>query len=140
LKANWPTYQAFAHIIYLIFLFVTDDSSISCHNPFATVIATVTVSESEMVLRQAVVDDWRCSLSGLVIYFSVMAAALWWCVLTITWCLSAGFQWSPEGLDAYSGTKCSVRINVSTNNGYTTQPLFNVVVSFTLHSVTRNHS
>jgi hypothetical protein len=35
----------------------------------------------------------------MLFYFFLMAGSLWWCMLAITWFLSAGLQWGQEAID-----------------------------------------
>ena len=66
---------------------IPDDDSISC-----------TQFGGEKILEQGVPGNMRCSFFGLFVYFFTMSAVLWWVMLMVAWCLSTGFQWSPEGI------------------------------------------
>ena len=68
-------------------LIFSDDDTIAC-----------TDFGGERLLHQGVTNEWRCSLTSMLIYFFTVSAILWWVMLTVAWCLSTGFQWSPEGI------------------------------------------
>nr|AJE25506.1 frizzled B [Oscarella lobularis] len=40
-----------------------------------------------------------CTATFMVLYFSMMAASIWWVVLTFTWFLAAGMKWSNEAIE-----------------------------------------
>lgn len=40
-----------------------------------------------------------CTIAFMSLYFFMMAASIWWVVLTITWFLAAGLKWSHEALE-----------------------------------------
>ena len=43
-----------------------------------------------------------CAIQFLVLYFFVIAAAMWWVILTLTWFLAAGLAWSSEAIESIS--------------------------------------
>lgn len=43
-----------------------------------------------------------CTIIAVMLYFSWMAAALWWVVLAFTWFLAASLKWAPEGIARHS--------------------------------------
>ena len=43
-----------------------------------------------------------CALVAMLIYYFVLASAVWWTLLTITWCLESKLRWSPEALEEKS--------------------------------------
>ncbi len=47
-------------------------------------------------------DNAKCVLTFIVLYYFSIASELWWLMLTLTWYLSAGRKWVPEGIDACS--------------------------------------
>jgi hypothetical protein len=91
-------FLAFSYfIVSIVFLvgFGSDDS-IACNYPFAS--STINLA-SERILKQGTLHDWRCSVLGMLFYFFLMAGGLWWCMLAVTWFLSAGLQWGQEAID-----------------------------------------
>ena len=48
------------------------------------------------------IDDWRCTLTAMCLYFFLMAGSLWWVMLTVAWFLSAGLKWGQEAIDVKS--------------------------------------
>lgn len=47
-------------------------------------------------------DNPRCVLTFMVLYYFSLASSLWWVILTFTWYLSAARKWVPEGIEAWS--------------------------------------
>lgn len=47
-------------------------------------------------------QDWRCTLLFMVVYFFGMAGSIWWLVLTVCWFLSASLKWGQEAIDVQS--------------------------------------
>ena len=43
-----------------------------------------------------------CTIIAFLLYFSWMAAALWWVTLAFTWFLAASLKWAPEGIGKHS--------------------------------------
>lgn len=43
-----------------------------------------------------------CAIIAFLLYFSWMAAALWWVTLAFTWFLAASLKWAPEGIGKHS--------------------------------------
>jgi len=56
----------------------------------------------ERTIRQGSMQDWRCTLLFMVIYFFGMAGSIWWLMLTVCWFLSASLKWGQEAIDAQS--------------------------------------
>merc|ERR1719510_491433 len=56
----------------------------------------------ERTIRQGSMQDWRCTLLFMVIYFFFMSASVWWVVLTVCWFLSASLKWGQEAIDVQS--------------------------------------
>jgi len=56
----------------------------------------------ERTIRQGFMNDWRCTISFMTIYFFLMAGSLWWVVLTVCWFLSASLKWGQEAIDSQS--------------------------------------
>ena len=44
-------------------------------------------------------QDSRCSVIGMMLYFFEMAGALWWVMLSVAWFLQAGLRWGSEFLE-----------------------------------------
>lgn len=47
-------------------------------------------------------QDWRCTLSAMFLYFFLMAGSLWWLMLTLCWFLSAKLEWASPAIEARS--------------------------------------
>ena len=56
--------------------------------------------QSETIMKQGTLHDWRCSILGMLLYFFMTAGSIWWVVLTLAWFLSAGLKWGQESIDA----------------------------------------
>ena len=56
----------------------------------------------EKTISQGGMQDWRCTLIFMVIYFFFMSASVWWVILTICWFLSASLKWGQEAIDVQS--------------------------------------
>jgi len=56
----------------------------------------------EKTISQGSMQDWRCTLLFMVIYFFFMSASVWWVILTICWFLSASLKWGQEAIDVQS--------------------------------------
>jgi len=56
----------------------------------------------ERTIRQGSMQDWRCTLLFMVIYFFGMAGSIWWVMLTVCWFLSASLKWGQEAIDVQS--------------------------------------
>jgi len=56
----------------------------------------------ERTIRQGSMQDWRCTLLFMVVYFFGMAGSIWWLVLTVCWFLSASLKWGQEAIDVQS--------------------------------------
>jgi frizzled protein 1/7 len=56
----------------------------------------------ERTIRQGFLDDWRCTILFMIIYFFLMAGSLWWVMLTVCWFLSASLKWGQEAIDSQS--------------------------------------
>lgn len=56
----------------------------------------------ERTIRQGHMQDWRCTILFMIIYFFFMAGSLWWVMLTACWFLSASLKWGQEAIDAQS--------------------------------------
>lgn len=89
-------------ICYMVFLilhiisFVSGDS-LACGAPFESEQPNL---EPERLIRQGTIEDWRCSVVGMALYFFKMASALWWVMLTVAWFLNAGLKWGSEALES----------------------------------------
>ncbi len=89
-------------ICYLILIalyiigFVLGDS-VACGEPFDTEEENL---QTEGLIRQGTIEDWRCSVVGMALYFFRMAGALWWVMLTVAWFLNAGLKWGSEALES----------------------------------------
>uniref|UniRef100_A0A0N5A1U9 Frizzled-4 n=1 Tax=Parastrongyloides trichosuri TaxID=131310 RepID=A0A0N5A1U9_PARTI len=53
-------------------------------------------------LIESGVDNRLCALSFIFSYYFSTAGSLWWLTLTLTWYLSAGRKWVPEGIESFS--------------------------------------
>jgi len=58
--------------------------------------------ELERTIRQGSMQDWRCTLLFMILYFFGMAGSIWWVMLTICWFLSASLKWGQEAIDVQS--------------------------------------
>ena len=56
----------------------------------------------ERTIRQGSMQDWRCTLLFMVLYFFFMSASIWWVILTVCWFLSASLKWGQEAIDVQS--------------------------------------
>ena len=63
-------------------IFFLGDDTIACNEPFPSGAPGIL---TEMTLRQGILNDARCTLIGMALYFFIMSAALWWCMLTVIW-------------------------------------------------------
>jgi hypothetical protein len=43
-----------------------------------------------------------CTIIFMMLYFSFMAASVWWVILTLTWFLAAGMKWGNEAIEGYA--------------------------------------
>lgn len=43
-----------------------------------------------------------CTVIFMILYFSFMAASVWWVILTLTWFLAAGMKWGNEAIEGYA--------------------------------------
>jgi frizzled protein 1/7 len=43
-----------------------------------------------------------CTILFMLLYFFTMASYVWWCVLALTWFLSAGLKWGHEAIENHS--------------------------------------
>lgn len=84
-------------LIYVIGFIIGDQ--VSCGDAFEPDEPNV---EPERLIRQGTIQDWRCSILGMGLYFFTMAGSLWWVMLTVSWFLQAGLKWAPEGIDGKS--------------------------------------
>ena len=73
--------------------------SVSCNSAPAQVTNGL---QLERTIRQGSMQDWRCTLLFMVIYFFFMSASVWWVVLTVCWFLSASLKWGQEAIDVQS--------------------------------------
>lgn len=72
---------------------------ISCNEQPDTSLANLL---KERTIRQGFLEDWRCTILFMIIYFFLMAGSLWWVMLTICWFLSASLKWGQEAIDSKS--------------------------------------
>ena len=56
----------------------------------------------EKTISQGSMQDWRCTLLFMIIYFFFMSASVWWVILTVCWFLSASLKWGQEAIDVQS--------------------------------------
>lgn len=56
----------------------------------------------ERTIRQGSMQDWRCTILFMLLYFFGMAGSIWWLVLTVCWFLSASLKWGQEAIDVQS--------------------------------------
>jgi frizzled protein 1/7 len=84
-------------LFYLIGFALND--SVSCGEAFTPEESNI---EPEKLIRQGTIEDWRCSVLGMGLYFFTMAGSLWWVMLTIAWFLQAGLKWGSEAIDIKS--------------------------------------
>ena len=47
-------------------------------------------------------ENASCTVVFMIIYFFLMAASIWWVILTLTWFLAAGLKWGHEAIEASS--------------------------------------
>ena len=126
-------------IVSIIFLvgFGSDGDDIACNQPFTS--ETVNLA-SERVLKQGS-RDWKCSVIGMIFYFFLMSGSLWWCMLAITWFLSAGLQWGQEAIDGkatylhsfvwgLASVQTAVVLTLRKVEGTSLRTLLTVIVSF----------
>ena len=73
--------------------------SVSCNSAPAQVTNGL---QLERTIRQGSMQDWRCTLLFMVIYFFFMSASVWWVILTVCWFLSASLKWGQEAIDVQS--------------------------------------
>lgn len=89
-------------ICYLMFVLlhiisIPFGDSLACGAPFESDQPNL---EPERLIRQSTIEDWRCSVVGMALYFFKMASALWWVMLTVAWFLNAGLKWGSEALES----------------------------------------
>ncbi|XP_013792939.1 frizzled-4-like [Limulus polyphemus] len=84
LSASYNVYS----IAYFIRL-IAGRTEVSCH---------VDSQHEVSILIQEGLDNINCTIVFTLLYFSSMASAVWWLVLTFTWFLAAGLQWSHEAI------------------------------------------
>ncbi|XP_061418380.1 frizzled-3 isoform X2 [Lethenteron reissneri] len=72
--------------------FLLDDSAAACNAPGLAPGAAATVTQGSR-------NNKACTAVFMLLYFSAMAGALWWVVLTITWFLAAGLKWGREAIE-----------------------------------------
>uniref|UniRef100_A0A0K0DXJ0 Frizzled-4 n=1 Tax=Strongyloides stercoralis TaxID=6248 RepID=A0A0K0DXJ0_STRER len=53
-------------------------------------------------LIESGVDNRLCTISFIFSYYFSTAGSLWWLTLTLTWYLSAGKKWVPEGIESFT--------------------------------------
>lgn len=54
------------------------------------------------ILIQEGLENTKCAIVFLLLYYFGMASALWWVMLTLTWFLAAGLKWSYEAIERHS--------------------------------------
>ena len=81
-------------IIYVVGFSLGD--SVACGQAFEVKDINL---ETERLIRQGTMDDWRCQVTAMILYFFDIAGALWWVMLTVCWFLEAGLKWAPEAID-----------------------------------------
>uniref|UniRef100_A0A0N5BPC9 Frizzled-4 n=1 Tax=Strongyloides papillosus TaxID=174720 RepID=A0A0N5BPC9_STREA len=56
----------------------------------------------QLYLIESGVDNRLCAISFIFSYYFSTAGSLWWLTLTLTWYLSAGKKWVPEGIETFT--------------------------------------
>lgn len=69
-------------------------NAVACH--------TDLYEKSEVELLNQGTENASCTVVFMIIYFFLMAASIWWVVLTLTWFLAAGLKWGHEAIEASS--------------------------------------
>lgn len=64
-------------------------------------VACHTTKDGYELLNQGT-DHASCTVVFMIIYFFLMAASIWWVILTLTWFLAAGLKWGHEAIEASS--------------------------------------
>nr|AJE25509.1 frizzled B [Oscarella carmela] len=60
----------------------------------------IACDQTHGILIKADANHAGCTAIFMVLYFSMMAASVWWVVLTVTWFLAAGMKWSNEAIES----------------------------------------
>jgi len=85
-------------LLFIIgFCYEMAGNSVACGQPFDTDEANLS---PERLIRQGTIEDWRCSVIGMALYFFTMARALWWVMLTVAWFLNGGWTWGSEAIES----------------------------------------
>jgi len=69
-------------------------NAVACH--------TQKREQTEIELLNQGTENASCTVVFMIIYFFLMAASIWWVVLTLTWFLAAGLKWGHEAIEASS--------------------------------------
>ena len=89
LAVNYCVYSA-AYLYRLI----AGRTDVSCH---------MDSQHNVPILIQEGLDNINCTAIFLLLYYFGMASAVWWLVLSLTWFLGAGLNWSPDRIESKQG-------------------------------------
>nr|ABI98898.1 frizzled receptor 1 [Clytia hemisphaerica] len=70
-------------------------NAVSCHTQLKN-------RRGEIELLNQGTENASCTVVFMIIYFFLMAASIWWVILTLTWFLAAGLKWGHEAIEASS--------------------------------------
>lgn len=70
-------------------------NAVSCHTQLKD-------GKGQIELLNQGTDNAWCTVVFMIIYFFLMAASIWWVILTLTWFLAAGLKWGHEAIEASS--------------------------------------
>ena len=70
-------------------------NAVSCHTQLKNV-------KGQIELLNQGTENASCTVVFMIIYFFLMAASIWWVILTLTWFLAAGLKWGHEAIEASS--------------------------------------
>ena len=72
---------------------------VACGEAFNATDINVNNVKTERLIRQGTIDDWRCQVIAMFLYFFDAAGSLWWVMLTVGWFLEAGLKWGSEAIE-----------------------------------------
>lgn len=84
--------------VYFLGYFLGD--SASCNAPFAPPGGHTNIQMVRTITQGNKLE--HCTLIFMTLYYFVMANAMWWVVLTVSWFLSAALKWSQEAIESIS--------------------------------------